>query len=34
MKITNTGTAPDRLIGGSTDVAKSFEIHEMKMETA
>ena len=32
MKITNTGTAPDRLIGGSTDIAKSFEVHEMKME--
>ena len=32
MKITNTGTAPDRLIGGSTDVASSFEVHEMKME--
>ena len=32
MKITNTGTAPDRLIGGSTDISKSFEVHEMKME--
>jgi hypothetical protein len=32
MKITNNGSEPDRLIGGSTDVAKSFEIHEMKME--
>jgi copper(I)-binding protein len=32
MTITNTGTAPDRLIGGSTDVAKRFEVHEMKME--
>ena len=32
MKITNTGTAPDRLIGGSTDVAGRFEIHEMKMD--
>jgi copper(I)-binding protein len=32
MKITNTGTAPDRLIGGSTDVASRFEIHEMKMD--
>jgi copper(I)-binding protein len=30
--ITNTGNAPDRLIGGSTDVAKRFEIHEMKTE--
>ena len=32
MTITNSGTAPERLIGGSTDVAKSFEVHEMKME--
>ena len=32
MKITNTGTAPDRLVGGSTDVAKRFEIHEMSMD--
>ena len=32
MTITNTGSAPDRLVGGSTDVSKSFEVHEMKME--
>ncbi len=32
MKITNTGTAPDRLVGGSTDISHSFEVHEMKME--
>jgi copper(I)-binding protein len=32
FKITNTGIAPDRLIGGSTDVASQFEIHEMKMD--
>jgi periplasmic copper chaperone A len=32
MTITNTGTAPDRLIGGSTDVARSFEVHEMTMD--
>jgi copper(I)-binding protein len=32
MKITNNGTTPDRLIGGSTDAAKRFEIHEMKMD--
>lgn len=32
MKITNTGTAPDRLIGGAADVAGRFEVHEMKME--
>ena len=32
MTITNTGTASDRLIGGSTDISKKFEIHQMKME--
>jgi periplasmic copper chaperone A len=32
MTITNTGTTPDRLVGGSTDVAGKFEIHEMKMD--
>jgi len=32
MTITNTGTAPDRFIGGSADISKSFEVHEMKME--
>ena len=32
LKITNTGTAPDRLLGGSTDVAKRFEVHEMSMD--
>jgi|SRR5436305_11545996 len=32
MKITNNGTAPDRLVGGSTEVAKRLEIHEMKMD--
>lgn len=32
MKITNNGSEPDRLIGGSTDMAKSFEVHEMKMD--
>lgn len=31
MTITNTGGAPDRLIGGVADVCKSFEIHEMSM---
>lgn len=31
MKITNTGEEPDRLIGGSAEVAKSFEVHEMSM---
>jgi hypothetical protein len=32
MTITNTGSAPDRLVGGSTDIAKSFEVHEMSMQ--
>jgi copper(I)-binding protein len=32
MTITNTGTAPERLVGGSTEISKSFEVHEMKME--
>ena len=32
MTIKNTGSTPDRLIGGSADVAAKFEVHEMKME--
>jgi copper(I)-binding protein len=32
MKITNTGTALDRLISGSSDVAPTFEVHEMTMD--
>lgn len=32
LKITNTGTTPDRLLGGATDVAKRFEVHEMSMD--
>ena len=32
LKITNTGTMPDRLTGGSADVAKRFEIHAMSMD--
>jgi copper(I)-binding protein len=32
MTITNTGTAPDRLVGGATDVASRFEVHEMSMD--
>ena len=34
LKITNSGTTPDRLTGGSVEVAKRFEIHEMKMDGA
>lgn len=29
LSITNTGTTPDWLVGGSTDVAQGFEVHEM-----
>ncbi len=32
MAVTNTGKAPDRLVGGSTDISKSFEVHEMSMD--
>lgn len=32
LRITNTGTEADRLIGGSAEIAKIFEVHEMKME--
>jgi hypothetical protein len=32
MTITNTGTDPDRLMGGSTEVSKMFQIHQMKMD--
>jgi copper(I)-binding protein len=32
LTIKNTGTAPDRLTGGSTPVAGKFEIHEMTMD--
>ena len=31
MTITNTGSEPDRLIGGSLPQAGRFELHEMKM---
>ena len=32
LKITNTGSAPDRLTGGSADVSSKFEVHEMRMD--
>jgi copper(I)-binding protein len=32
MTIKNTGSTPDRLVSGSSDVAAKFEVHEMKME--
>lgn len=31
LVIKNNGTAPDRLIGGSTEIAGRFEIHEMSV---
>jgi copper(I)-binding protein len=32
MSIKNSGSSPDRLVEGSSDVAAKFEVHEMKME--
>ena len=32
MKITNTGSTADRLVGGSTDISSRFEVHEMSMD--
>lgn len=32
MSITNKGSAPDRLVGGSVEIAGVFEVHEMKMD--
>ena len=32
MTITNTGTAPDTLVGGTVAISKTFEVHEMKIE--
>ena len=32
MKLTNTGTEPDRLVGGSIAFARRFEVHSMTME--
>ena len=32
MTISNKGSAPDRLVGGSTPVAGKFEVHSMAME--
>lgn len=31
MKITNTGTTPDRLVSATADVSGAVELHEMKM---
>ena len=32
MTITNTGSAPDRLVGGSSAIAKEVQVHEMTMD--
>ncbi|MBQ0822523.1 DUF1775 domain-containing protein [Microvirga terrae] len=32
LRITNTGTAPDRLVGGSFPLASKVEVHEMRMD--
>src|ERR1700749_3172857 len=32
LTIENKGSAPDRLVGGSTDVAGKLEVHEMAMQ--
>lgn len=30
--VTNTGNAPDRLVGGTSDASNRFEIHEMSID--
>jgi copper(I)-binding protein len=32
VTIKNTGTTPDRLVGGSSDASAKFEVHEMSMD--
>jgi copper(I)-binding protein len=32
LSITNTGSEPDRLIGGSSPIGKKLEIHQMSMD--
>jgi periplasmic copper chaperone A len=32
MKITNTGTALDRLVSGATEISERFEVHAMSMD--
>ncbi|HZP70544.1 MAG TPA: copper chaperone PCu(A)C [Pseudolabrys sp.] len=32
LTVTNTGSTPDRLLGGKSDVSNRFEIHEMSMD--
>ena len=31
LKLTNTGSTPDRLVGGTSSASKDVEIHEMSM---
>ena len=31
LKVTNNGSTPDRLLGGSSPIAGKFELHEMSM---
>jgi copper(I)-binding protein len=32
LSITNTGSEPDRLTGGSSPISKKFEVHQMSMD--
>jgi len=32
LKITNTGSTPDRLVNGASEASQRFEIHEMSMD--
>lgn len=32
LKVTNNGTTPDRLVGGSSPISGRFEVHEMSMD--
>lgn len=32
LTITNTGNSPDRLVSGTTDVSRRFELHEMSLD--
>ena len=32
LRLTNTGSTPDRLISGTTDIANRIEVHEMAMD--
>jgi hypothetical protein len=32
LSVTNSGTEPDRLVGGSTPISRKFEVHQMSMD--